>query len=618
MRWVDQYLTTHHLFHAPHKWFWAVLLSPLHAAETHYKNRYHLTFVHAKKLFFFDMLLLLSIGLLIAGSTVWFTYDPTVLDNISLKISASTDRIKAGQRVAYTIEYTNNSEKTLFDPILIFQLPAGFVIDAVEPKDHFNTESRSLTLPTLHANSNGIITVRGWFHGTPEGDERVVATLSYRAEDRSVREQKNVSIIATLRGSLVTAILDLPDTIVSPGSTPFTLTITNSEESPVREISIPLSFGNGITLDGTPSTSAGKIEKNIWSITRKDTDAPFTKATLIGMLNIHVPEAISKKDISVTPTVSIGTTAFPQIPAIKNIQFVHPTLATTITWKDGVQIAEPGKNISATITMANTGNVSLSNIDIRMPLQGIIDIPAIKKGNKGIIEKDTFILSHTQHANLLSLPPQSSTSLEVTFPIKKTITSGEHVQFILSPTINAYIPSIADGRYQIHTKAEPVKISSSLTLQAELRYFTADGDQVGRGPLPPQTGRETKYWAFIHLFNRTNKIDDVTISAILPPGVTWTGKSSVSHGREAEFNSVTRTITWSSPSMTPHSQAGVYLELAITPDSSQTGKTPTLLTKLSAQATDSFTGQSLLTSHTALDISVPADKQARESGITVQ
>ena len=55
MKFFEEHLTIHHFFHAPHKWFLALLISPIHAAEMHYKRNYHLRFAHARKLFLFDI-----------------------------------------------------------------------------------------------------------------------------------------------------------------------------------------------------------------------------------------------------------------------------------------------------------------------------------------------------------------------------------------------------------------------------------------------------------------------------------------------------------------------------------------------------------------------------------
>ena len=86
MLFVTQHLTRHHFFHAPHKWFLALLISPIHFAEIHYKKKYHLNFKHAKKLFAFDMILLSSIIVLIIATSFWFFYNPNIVDQINLSI----------------------------------------------------------------------------------------------------------------------------------------------------------------------------------------------------------------------------------------------------------------------------------------------------------------------------------------------------------------------------------------------------------------------------------------------------------------------------------------------------------------------------------------------------
>src|SRR3990167_8605456 len=60
MKFYEEHATFHHFKHNPHKWFAAILISPLHHAEMRYKQTYHLRFAHAKKLFVFDMMLILS------------------------------------------------------------------------------------------------------------------------------------------------------------------------------------------------------------------------------------------------------------------------------------------------------------------------------------------------------------------------------------------------------------------------------------------------------------------------------------------------------------------------------------------------------------------------------
>lgn len=614
MQWVEKHLTTHHLFHAPHKWFWAVILSPLHAGELHYKRRYHLTFVHAKKLFFFDMALLCSIGVLLAGIIVWFQYDPTVLDAIALRIEATTDRIPAGDLTSYTITYRNGSEKILHNPTIALHLPAGFVIEKTHPTDGFDAPSHTFTLPSLVSGASGSVQVDGWFYGSPEQDDQLIATLSYTPHDRDVREQKQVRILATLRGSLITTTLELPETILAEGSVPITILLTNKHTGGAHSIEVPLLFDEDVTFQKNNTVSHGTVTENTWYIPT----STFETAMLSGFLQTNTKASIHTKDISITPLISVAGKKYPQTTVKKTVSITHPKLSASLTWKEAALVSEPGKNIVGTINLKNTGNTPLETLTIRIPLTPLIDQTELKKMNGVSLEKEHAVFSHTKHANLLSLPPNAETSVDIIIPIKKSITSGEHLQLSVSPIITAHVPTIKNSVYSLSTHSEKIKIASSIILSAELRYFTQDGDQVGRGPLPPKVGKETKYWAFIHLFNKTNSISQVDFSGNLPAGVTWTGKSSVSHGKDALFNPLTRTISWTTPEMTPHSQAGIYLELTITPEMDSLGKTPQLLTNLRASARDDFTNTPLSASYPALDMSLPTDQEARRLGTKIE
>src|SRR3989338_10602091 len=90
MHFFETHFTRDTLFHKPHKWFLALLVSPIHAAELYYKKRYHLNFVHARKLFAFDMALLAGIIALVGTVIFLFAYDPTVTKDVSLAVAIET------------------------------------------------------------------------------------------------------------------------------------------------------------------------------------------------------------------------------------------------------------------------------------------------------------------------------------------------------------------------------------------------------------------------------------------------------------------------------------------------------------------------------------------------
>jgi len=96
---------------------------------------------------------------------------------------------------------------------------------------------------------------------------------------------------------------------------------------------------------------------------------------------------------------------------------------------------------------------------------------------------------------------------------------------------------------------EQFKISTFLKIHAESRYYTEEGDQLGRGPLPPKVGQTTKYWINFFLTASPNAVKDAVIKAHLPAGVIWTGKTNVVEGEPLKFDPLSRTVTWKNNSV---------------------------------------------------------------------
>jgi len=122
----------------------------------------------------------------------------------------------------------------------------------------------------------------------------------------------------------------------------------------------------------------------------------------------------------------------------------------------------------------------------------------------------------------------------------------------------------------------------------------------------------------IRISNSTSFLSNPRFSATLPSGVRWTGKSSVSHGRDVSYNASTNIISWSHNGLAAHQQAGVFFELAITPSASQIGSTPLLLQNIRATAHDDFTDRDLTRTANNISIAIPNDGVGKTKGVTIQ
>jgi len=141
---------------------------------------------------------------------------------------------------------------------------------------------------------------------------------------------------------------------------------------------------------------------------------------------------------------------------------------------------------------------------------------------------------------------------------------------------------------------------------------------LGLGPLPPMIGATTKYWIFVQASNTINNIQNNNFRAVLPSGVEWNGRQSITIGSPLKFNPTNRQITWSFPDIPSFSQIGLYFEVSVTPNESQVNQTITLLKDIEFETYDKITGKKFLFSIPKINnIISPPDPAANKSANVV-
>ncbi len=194
---------------------------------------------------------------------------------------------------------------------------------------------------------------------------------------------------------------------------------------------------------------------------------------------------------------------------------------------------------------------------------------------------------------------RDSVSRYVTNPVFRVIPQA---------TLSIDEPKIIDA--QISGTAVEAKISGSARLRAAARYYTSEGDQLGRGPLPPRVGKTTTYWIFASLETGATELQDGFASFRLPAGVTWTGRAAVTVGQDLVLEG--DRLIWRIGVTDPH--AGVLheapsasFEVTLTPTGAQVGTTPLLLSDAAYTGTDAWTDEALTSSQGGLSTQLPGD-----------
>jgi len=602
MQFFTEHFNTHHLLHHPHKWFLALLVSPIHFAEIHYEKKYHLNFVHAKKLFVFDITLLLLAITLFISTIFWFTYDPTITKLVYLNIKTTNSRVASGNYVEYTINYKNENPLPLISPILAINLPNGFILDQAIPADKF--QNNFFTLDNIMPKTTGSVTIKGWIYAIPEQDNHITATLAFKQSGKEKYEEKSTLLIKTLRGSVLNTKIESQKIILPNDNIPIKIIIKNTGEKTLNNITIPLPNSSEIKF-----VSKDLGQTNITINELKPNEEQVFFLNLITNISDNNKKNI---DLNLTPQLEINRTKINQTTLTYRLDIARPKTNSTAVWQNNIEKAKPNETVQLKINLKNTGNINLINPKIELPITGsIVNVEQLKNLNNGTYKNQIFTIP------LDNLEINSTKELIINIPINNFPQGGNDLLFSLSPRLNSSLNNITNNYSEI-IESPAIKIGTNLLLNPEIRYFTNEGDQLGRGPLPPQVNKETKYWAVINLTNGTSKLSNVNLSVQLPNYIVWTGKTSVTNGSDIRYNAKNNTASWVPNSLSAHENAGIYFELALTPTTEMRGSSPILVQNIAINGLDSYINETVSQKYGSLDITIPDDKIGQTKGIKVE
>lgn len=615
MKYVEKHLTKHHLLHAPHKWFFAFLASPIHFAEVHYKNRYHLQFAHARKLFLFDMSLVGMLFTILGAFLFWSAYNPTVTDLVYLTISPSQTRILSGEYVTYSIHYKNNSPVRLTNAQLLLELPEGYVLDKTDP-DTFDQTANTLDLGNVESGGEGTISLSGWFYGTPSLEDHIHAQIVYKQDGKTRIETKTSPHIVFLRGSLLASSVELQEQIIEGSRIPFKITLVNNSKDPLFNISFALNQLRTIGGVENISGTLGTVNADSWEIPKL---LPDESAVLEGIVAVAPQLGESVYPLELAPALVIRGKTITQSITTKKMQVARPEARITARWENDSVALKPSETGRLTVTITNTGSIALEHGVIEIPLpKTIVNIPEAARVNLGSVSQSTLSITSGKHPALNSLAPGESRTIVVLIPILSAPDGGTDT--ILQPSVffHAGVSIAPDNKVEVRSQATQLKVGTQIVFTGEIRYYTAEGDQLGRGPLPPHVGKETKYAALFTIRNTTSNISQGVFTAKLPSYVVWTGKTSVTQGAAPVYSASTRTVRWVVGSIPAHATAGIFFELSLTPLDSQIGTSPVMVTNAEVSGFDSYLSYSLTRSLGALDTALMTDPVGRAKGTIIQ
>ncbi|MBT3419288.1 MAG: hypothetical protein HN726_02750 [Candidatus Magasanikbacteria bacterium] len=601
MHFFKTYFTKHHLRRNPHKWFTALVLSPIHAAELRYKRKYHLKFRHAKKLFFFDLLLVFSTVILIFFTIFWFTYNPTVTDLVSVSIDVVNEDAKSGEDVSYTITYTNNSSVILTDPRIELTLPSGFIMSS----SSFDT---AFALPNVAPGESGDVSVFGQLFGVPGFEYAFTASFIYTQDSRAIEEEKKVSAFLLIRESVLEGSLLSEEVIASGVPFPVTLSVINTHTSPLFNVSIP--FPSSFLPSSDQTVSVGHVSSSLWSI---PVLSPNEEATLQGDFAFQGNRA--QDVLSFSPEIKIDDQIFSQLTLTKTLRIVQPSLSVSSKLDQEKQYAQPGDTVKYGFTFFNDGDVDLENLSFRVPYTPWLDQQRVRVLYP-LVEQtiDHFVFTSKVFPSFRTVEPGTSILGTLDLPVMSSKNGDKNITMSFDTIVKADVSRVPAATYTTSFSSPQVPLGTSMSLFTSARYYTDDGDQIGRGPLPPQVQEQTKYWVILHGKNGTSDARDVFFRANLPSYITWTDRSSVSIGNAVTYHPSTHSVSWYMPRISAHETFSINMELGFTPQIVQKGTHVPLLDAVFIEGHDTYIDLPFTNTFSSVDTRLIGDEFAHKRG----
>lgn len=539
--------------------------------HTHYHARYHGVYQHAKQLFVFDMgLLLLAFGMLVTSLFLFF-WKPGLQDKIALTVSLGDARVSSGQTVDISIAYANHSKYSLTDGVLSITLPPGFIINRSSTPESVLSAQRTMAIPRLLPGGNGTVIVSGKLWTTPGHEESIIARYSYTAENTGRREQKLGSSFIRLPESILVGSLTIA-TSSFPGATlPYTYTLTNTSAEPV----------SGVTI--RHNWFVPEDESEFTSITI----APHASLSISG--EIRTPAKPGPITYVATPEVRANGTVIPLQSTFETVDIISPSITARVQLPSNPAYVDGGQQVPVEVTWKNSGRFALTQLTLALAVTpGVVDMARTARENHILVEGDSLVIDSQARTALANGSPGGGDQFTLQVYLLPTFSVGaaENAVLKITPSIRGRIPAVPGQIFSSTGESASAALATQINLSAQARYYTEEGDQLGRGPLPPVVGQSTKYWVFVQAYNTTNAVRDARFTAVLPPGVTFTGKQSVTIGKTITYSESDRTVRWNHSLLPANSQTGLYFEVAATPQAAQLGKNLLLLSAVHFTATD--------------------------------
>ena len=576
----------------------------------HYHGRYKDRHDFPRIVFALDLIILgVIIGLILSLASFLIFGKNTVANQIDFSATVAPTQLTSGAPSTLIINWHNTSEEELRNVKLSLSYPEHFLLEDLSFLDQ-PIEDNLIEIGSIAPDGTGSLKVHGVMFGDVGGEQTFTSKMNFRYGEKNRKGKKEVEHIFSPVTSALTIDASLPEIIVSEQIVNGTLHLINTGSVDFSEIALtPSESVFDFALTSTNAYKKTIEDADVWVI------PGLAKNTSIDLAFVGRAPKQEKQETAewnFDASFTFDETRYYQSTTIKQFTMIPSPLVIEQVIED--HSITPGGKLAITGTFKNISDETLE--DISFFAEG--SSPFLAQRDLDSTTYDTskeYWLSDDDY--IRSLQPGEEGDFHIIIPVRASVprsdvNSYENLTANINSGATFYVPS-SNVRASVRSNPLTLSITSPISLNAFARYSTAQGDQIGRGPLPPVVGMETKYWVFWNITGTTNELENVNITATLPDHARASNKQTVSIGKavRVENNEVSWTIDSLPATFDPQSKTvGIAFEIGIVPSEEHVGKALTILDDIQLIATDSFTGEIIQAYGARIDSNLKNDSMA--------
>ena len=516
-------------------------------------------------------------------------------DRVRVVVSGP-DNVNSSDLTHFTISYENANRSGIRDAELVVSYPPNFSPEGNENTFRNNASSSAITIGDISAFGTGKTSFSGKFYGSKNSVAYLRATLRYKPHNLesqfSTEGQKSVN----LRTSSLVVELDAPLSVSPQGEVTYLVNYENASDVSLSNVRLKATYPAGFSfVEAAPKPSEGDAVWYVGSIPSGERGS----IRITGMLD-GVPNEM-KVFRAELGTFQGDNTFLSYSDVERTTRMVAPPFGITQSINGAAPAAlNPGDDLRYAVSFKNNSPTGLREVIITVELDGeALDYSRLRpEGGAYDSERKVIVWKASDVPSLANLAPNKGGEVKFTVPVRADLlpetTAAKNFRVKTVAKIESPdIPNPAGANKIVATNTANVKVNSRILLESLAVH--EDGKIPNEGPIPPKVGETTTYTINWRLSNTTNDVTSAEVSADLPTGAAWTGKT-FPETETISYNERTNRVVWNVGSMgvgegTLSSKREVRFQVSIRPEVNQVGDEAPLLGGATAKATDVFTNE---------------------------